>query len=131
MLLDDMAAKGVEAVQEPLDITSITHEQYEELCADHMRSCGYDVRLTKASGDQGVDVIATKAGMTVVIQCKLYSSPVGNKAVQEVYSGKKFLAADVAVVVSNNEFTDSAKQLAHTVNVLLLHHSQLKTQFGE
>ncbi len=133
-LLDKMEALGVavpQATQVSLDVTSMTPEQYEELCADHMRTCGYAVRLTKASGDQGVDVIATKGNVTVVIQCKLHSSPVGNKAVQEVYAGKKFIGADIAAVVSNNEFTPAAKQLAHTVNVLLLHHSQLKTYFGQ
>jgi len=104
--------------------------QYEELCAEVMRLMGYDVRLTKASGDQGVDVVARKGAVTIAMQCKLYTSPVGNKAVQEVYAGKKFIEADLAVVVSNQEFTGSARQLAQALNVFLLHHSQLQDAFG-
>lgn len=112
-------------------IESLNPQQYEELCAEEMRLLGYEVRTTKASGDQGVDVIARKGAVTVVLQCKMYSSPVGNKAVQEVYAGKKFNDADVAAVVSNHEFTEAARQLAQALNVLLLHHSQLRAFFGE
>jgi len=112
-------------------LESHSPQQYEELCAQEMRIVGYDASLTKASGDQGVDVIARKGAVTVVLQCKMYSLPVGNKAVQEIYAGKKFLEADLAAVVSNQEFTESARQLAQALDVLLLHHSQLRSFFGE
>jgi HJR/Mrr/RecB family endonuclease len=64
--------------------------------------------------------------LSIAIQCKHYSQPVGNKAVQEVYSGKDFYNTDIAVVVTNNEFTKSAKELASSLDVLLIHHSELK-----
>lgn len=78
-----------------------------------------------ASGDQGIDVIAEKSGTKVVIQCKLYSSNVGNSAVQEIIAGQIFENADFAAVVSNVDFTKSARQLASSSRVFLIHHEQL------
>jgi Restriction endonuclease len=76
-------------------------------------------------GTKGVDVIARKDGISVAIQCKRYSNPVGNKAVQEVFAGKGYVGADIGVVVSNTTFTPQAKELASNLGVLLLHHDEL------
>src|ERR1700730_11505635 len=64
--------------------------------------------------DQGVDVVAEKNGIRLVLQCKLYSRPVGNKAVQEAAAARAHEAADYGVVVSNNRYTQDAQQLAST-----------------
>jgi HJR/Mrr/RecB family endonuclease len=73
-----------------------------------------------------VDVVAEKGGRRIVIQCKLYSQPVGNSAVQEVAAARAHERADYAAVVSNNTYTPAAKQLAASNGVLLLHHSDLQ-----
>ena len=100
---------------------------YERFCADLLSLAGWKTRVTKASGDQGVDIEASKNGIRVVFQCKKYSTPVGNGAVQEVLSGKAFYRADVGVVVSNASFTPSAKQLARSAQIRLVHHDELLT----
>lgn len=107
------------------DAEKVTPREYEAMCADILRDAGWEARLTKGSGDQGVDIVAQKNGKNVVLQCKRYSYPVGNSAVQEVLAGKSFYKADVAVVVSNQTFTPSAKELAQSSGVLLLHHEML------
>lgn len=99
---------------------------FEKQCANILKECGWDARATQKSSDQGVDVIATKNGKIVAIQCKLYSKPVGNKAVQEVNTGKLYYKADYAAVVSNNTYTASAQQLARNCGVLLLFYDDLK-----
>ena len=43
--------------------------------------------MTNATGDLGLDVIAEKQGLRYGIQCKYYSYPVGNIAVQVAYAG--------------------------------------------
>jgi restriction system protein len=98
---------------------------YEQMVADSLTDLGWVTRLTKASGDQGIDVIAEMRGKRVVIQCKRYASPIGNSAVQEAFAGKSFEDADYAAVVTNAEFTRSARQLADTTQVILLHHDEL------
>jgi HJR/Mrr/RecB family endonuclease len=99
--------------------------EYEQMVADSLTDLGWQTRLTKASGDQGIDVIAEMRGKRVVIQCKRYASSIGNSAVQEAFAGKSFESAEYAAVVSNAEFTRSARQLADTTQVMLLHHDEL------
>ena len=104
---------------------AMSPKQYEEYCAERLRSGGWQATTTKSSGDQGIDILAEREGVIAVFQCKLVSSPVGNKAVQEALGGKAFANADVAFVVSNAQFTESAQQLASVSGVRLLHHSEL------
>lgn len=108
------------------DFDTLDPIEYEMFCVHILTSIGWSARITKASGDQGVDIIAEKGTLKAVVQCKQYSNPVGNKAVQEVFAGKQHELADIAAVVTNSRFTKSAEELAHTCNVILLHHSQLR-----
>lgn len=105
--------------------SEISPIEYEQLVANVLQENGWNTRLTAATGDQGIDVIAEKQGVKVVIQCKLYSSPVGNAAVQEAIAGKSFERADFAAVVTNAGFTRAARQLASSSGAFLLHHDQL------
>lgn len=107
------------------DINEMTPLEFERYCADILSAHGWDARITKASGDQGIDVIATYGDTKAVFQCKKYSQPVGNKAVQEVSAGKQFEGASIAAVVSNASYTQSAQQLASTLGIYLLHYSEL------
>lgn len=99
--------------------------EFELKCAEVLQSCGWQAHATQASGDQGVDVVAEKDNKKIVLQCKLYSKPVGNKAVQEVFSGKGYYNADYAGVVSNMPYTAAARQLAHKCGVILLDFEDL------
>lgn len=103
-----------------------TPTDYEHFCAEQLRFVGWEARTTKGSGDQGTDIIAEKDNIRLVVQCKLYTSPVGNKAVQEISAARLHERANLAAVVTNNRYTPAAQQLAHTNNVMLLHHSELK-----
>lgn len=93
---------------------------FEHWTAESLEKFGWTARVTKASADNGVDVVAVKEGLSVAVQCKLYKGSVGNKAVQEVYSGMKHMQLDRAVVISTGRYTKAAKNLAATTGVLLL-----------
>lgn len=110
---------------QPINIDLINPVQYEHHCAALLSNSGWNTRVTQASGDQGIDVIATYGNVKAVLQCKKYSQPVGNAAVQEIIAGKQFEQAHIAAVVSNATYTASAKQLANATNVYLLHHDEL------
>jgi len=107
-------------------VTELTPIEFEQACAAILEKAGWKATQTKASGDQGADIVAEKPGLKVVIQCKLYSKPVGNKAVQEVHAAKGIYRAKHAVVVSNQDFTTSAKEAAAALDVLLLHDYNLQ-----
>ncbi len=104
---------------------TMTPREFEAFCARQLEDAGWTASLTALTGDQGVDVIAVKGNVRIVLQCKQYSHPVGNKAVQEVVAAKGHEDADIAVVVSNASYTKSAQALARTNGVYLCHFSQL------
>jgi restriction system protein len=110
-----------------IDVDSLDPIQFEHYCAEILRNVGWEVRVTKASGDQGVDIIAMRNGLKAVFQCKKYSRPIGNDAVQQVIAGQKFEDAHFAAVVTNNTYTPSARQLASIANVALLHYTDLES----
>lgn len=95
-------------------------QDFEHWVAAQLNNAGWTATVTQASGDDGVDVIAERDGVSVAVQCKRYAGSVGNKAVQEVYSGMKHLQLDRAVVISTGQYTKAAQNLASTTGVLLL-----------
>ena len=93
---------------------------FEFWCADVLRKNGFsDVEVTPGSGDQGVDILAKKSGIKYAIQCKCYSSNLGNEPVQEVNTGKTIYHCHVGAVMTNRYFTAGAKQAADATGVLL------------
>jgi restriction system protein len=125
-LIEDRVAARADQIENSLQPTKIDDPvQFERWCANILGKHGWHTTATKSSGDQGADVIAEKAGRRVVLQCKLYSNPVGNKAVQEAFSAERHYRAHASAVVSNAEFTPSARDLARSTGVLLLTPSDL------
>lgn len=111
-------------------IEGLTPTDFEEWCRAKLEQLGWDARLTRGGGDQGADVVAVKGQKTVVLQCKLYTGAVGNKAVQEVFASARHYGATSAAVVTNASFTKSARELAASTGVFLLQHSELDQLAG-
>lgn len=108
-------------------IDHMAGRDFEKLCAMLLKQNGFDdAVVTSGSGDHGVDVIATKGGMRFAIQCKCYSSNLGNSPVQEVYAGKSMYDCTVAAVMTNQYFTDGAKVLADRNDVFLWDRDEIK-----
>ena len=96
-------------------------QKYEKKVAGYLRRHGYhNVRITKTSGDYGVDIIARKGFHRYAVQCKYYSKPVGVGAVQQVVGGMAYYDCDRAIVVTNNRFTRQAGELAGMNDVTLI-----------
>ena len=94
--------------------------EFEHWTASELSRQGWQVQVSQASGDQGVDVMAKRDGCSVAVQCKRYSKPIGNKAVQEIFAAKQFSFADHACVIGTGGFTRSARELAGATEVLLI-----------
>lgn len=104
-------------ISSPLPTSGIDFEYW---VADRLREYGWEATVSQGSGDQGIDVVATKESMRVAIQCKLYEGSVGNKAVQETIAGMSFYDLHQGAVVSTGKFTRSARELAQKNKILLL-----------
>lgn len=105
---------------------NLTPREYELRCAEELENYGWLAHVTPATRDQGADVIARMNDHKVVLQCKYLASTVPNKAVQEVYAARDYNNANFGAVVSNAQYSDSARQLASKLKIGLLHHDDLK-----
>ena len=94
--------------------------EFEYYCADLLSANGFDnVKVTRSSGDYGIDILAEKDGVTYAIQCKRYTGLVGVKAVQEAYAGRDYYDRMVGAVLTNQYFTKPAVQAARKLKILL------------
>lgn len=106
---------------------TMSGEKFEDYVKEVLKKNGYKkVRLTKASGDYGVDILAEYKGVTYAFQCKLYAKPVGVAAIQQAYAGCEYYGCDEAVVVTNNTFTKAAVNLSMSNGVILWDGDKLK-----
>lgn len=113
---------------DPGNLPSNGHD-FERWVAEALNKFGWDTHVTAGSGDQGIDVIATRGRYTLGLQCKLYGSPVGNKAVQEAYAGKSYYGVDAVGVLTNTTFTSSARDIAVKTGVWLLSQHDIPNLF--
>lgn len=102
------------------DFTAMNGEGFEAFLMDLLTRLGYQASGTKATGDQGADIIASKAGRIIVIQAKNYVNAVGNFAVQEVAAAVQFYCGHEGWVITNSTFTPAAKELAQRTGVRLI-----------
>lgn len=94
--------------------------EFEYACADILRKNGFDnVEVTRGSGDFGVDIIARKGNLNYAIQCKCYNHKLNNAPIQEVVAGMSAYNCNAAAVMTNQYFTEPAKELARINNVEL------------
>ncbi|MCC6499462.1 MAG: restriction endonuclease [Anaerolineales bacterium] len=107
------------------DIDLMDGQEFEKFAAELFSKMGFETKITKATGDQGIDIIASKNGDNIGIQAKCYSSTVGNGAIQEAVAGKNYYRLDKAMVITNNFFTDSARQLAEANSIILWDRNNL------
>lgn len=99
---------------------------FEYFCSELLKKNGfYNVEVTQGSGDHGIDILAEKDAITYAIQCKCYSSNIGNAAVQQAHTGKSLYHKDIAVVLTNRYFTPQAKEEANALGVKLWDRDKL------
>jgi restriction system protein len=108
-----------------LEIDHMPGRTFEEYLQVLLKMRGYSVVLTPASGDYGADLVLTANGKKIVVQAKRYKKKVGVKAVQEVVSAKGHYLADECWVITNSYFTEQAKKLAQSNQVILIDRKKL------
>lgn len=116
----------------PEEFDLMEGHDFEYYCAELLKRSGFqEVEVTKGSGDYGVDILASKDGVTYAIQCKCYTAPVGVKAVQEAYAGRDYYDRMVGAVLTNQYFTQPAVEAAEKLKILLWDRSYLEDMLEE
>lgn len=113
------------------DIDLMSGSEFENFISDLFKKMGYTTRVTKSSGDQGIDVLASKNDYIVAIQAKCYSGIVGNHAIMEAVAGMRYYKANKCMVITNSSFTKSAQELAKANEVELWDRQVLKEKIDE
>ncbi len=106
-------------------VDEMSGPEFEHYIGDLFACLGFDVEVTKGSGDYGVDVICEKGGERIAIQAKRHSQKVNLKAVQEVVAGMKIHRCNKSMVVTTSYFSPSALRLASHNNCELVNRDQL------
>lgn len=116
---------------ELLNIDLMEGHDFESWCASLLLKIGFQkADVTPASGDDGVDIIAVKDDIRYAIQCKRYSSDLGNTPIQEVYTGKSIYNCHVGAVMTNQYFTSGGKRAAEATGTLLWDRDWLRSQLS-
>ena len=99
---------------------------FEAFVAELWERMGWQTEVSDAARDRGVDVIARKSmpyEQTTLIQAKRYgpNTTVGSPEVQQYASLKdQYNGVDKVAIVTTNEFTGQARELAGKLNVKLI-----------
>jgi restriction system protein len=121
---------GRRAASDMAAIDEMSGVEFEGFVAAQLRTSGWAVEHTAGSGDYGVDLIATRDGTRMAVQCKRQGKPVGVAAVQQVVAGAAHHRCQQTVVVTNRAFTTAARQLAGTHRCRLVGREQLHIWTG-
>ena len=89
------------------------------------RTMGYGVSRTPTSGDQGVDLVLRKNGVTTVVQCKAHKNGVGPAVVRELYGSMTALRADNAILACTGGFTKGVHKFVEGKPIRLLDASAI------
>lgn len=116
----------------PGDMDLMEGHEFEFFCAELLKKQGFlEVEVTKGSRDYGVDILASKDGVTYAIQCKCYTTPIGVKAIQEAYAGRDYYDCMVGAVMTNQYFTTPAVEVAKKLKILLWDRGYLDSVIEE
>ena len=110
-------------------VDKLSGRAFEEYLSVQFKHLGYRVKSTGASYDFGADLILKKHGEKIVVQAKRYDRSVGISAVQEAAAAIAYYEADKAMVVSNRNFTKSARDLARQNEVELWGREEIEKKF--
>ena len=108
------------------DIDAISGFDFEEVLVYIFKYFGYKTKLTKKSGDYGVDLFAMERKIKYCIQAKLYyNHSVGSNAIQQINTAKNYFNSDFAVVVTNAKYSKQALDMANKLKVILIDRTDL------
>lgn len=106
-------------------IDAMAGVEFEHYVAAVLRGTGYTVEMTKATGDFGVDLIATRDGVRTAVQCKRQARAVNGSAIQQVVAGAAVHDCSATMVVSNHRYTRAAALLAEVHGCVLVDRTRL------
>jgi hypothetical protein len=94
--------------------------EFERELGGLYRELGYDVKTTPVTGDQGIDLILKKNGLTTIVQCKSHQQPVGPAIAREIYGALVSSGADNAILACTSGFTSGVLEFVKDKPIALV-----------
>lgn len=113
-----------------VSINSMNGVEFEVLTKTLLEKMGFDVEMTKTTGDGGIDLIAySKEAFfrgKYIIQCKRWSSTVGEPPARDLYGVVMSENANKGILITNSSFTNSAISFAKDKPIELIDGQMLQ-----
>ena len=99
--------------------------EFEIFLVNLFEKLGYSTTVTNRSKDYGCDMMLQRGDYRIAVQAKRSESELNFTSVQRVLGSLKKYNAQMSIVVTNNKFISSAKQLAKIKDVVLIDRKKL------
>jgi hypothetical protein len=113
------------------NIDSMNGIEFEHYLQQLLTHQGFSVHITQASGDLGVDLIASRNGEKIAIQAKRYNTKVSRRAISDAVAGMHHYGCNKAMVITNNYFSPGAVMLAGSTRCILVDRDTLAKWVNE
>jgi hypothetical protein len=110
------------------DLSSLDNtsgREFELFVIDLFKKLGYSSTVTNRSKDYGCSIMFQQCEYRIAVQTKRSESELTFTSVQRVLDSLKKYDAQLAIVITNNKFISSAKQLAKIKDVILIDRKKL------
>ena len=128
--VEDMQERKFKGIQ-IANVDSMTGIEFEQYLQRLLTNQGYDVGMTAASGDLGVDLIASRDGDKIAVQAKRYSTNVSRRAISDAVAGMYHYGCNKAMVITNSYFSPGAVILAEATECILIDRDTLAKWVNE
>lgn len=98
----------------------LTGKAFEKEMAILFKNNGFEVILTPAVADGGIDIILRKNKKRIIVQCKAHKNPVAIATAREVYGALLHSKANEAFLVSISGFTSGVKKFVKNKPIKLM-----------
>jgi restriction system protein len=102
-------------------LSTLTPEGFEEFVAEVFEAMGYEVECVGGSGDEGVDLKVTKAGLIGIVQCKYFAKGViGSPELQKFLGTIHHTRSHKGFFVTTRTFTLAPEKFVATHPIELI-----------
>ena len=106
-------------------LDNTTGREFEIFLVNLFEKLGYSTTVTNRSKDYGCDLMLQRGDYRIAVQAKRSEFELNFTSVQRVLGSLKKYNAQMSIVVTNNKFISSAKQLAKIKDVVLIDRKKL------
>ncbi|ARK31813.1 restriction endonuclease [Halalkalibacter krulwichiae] len=108
-----------------MNIDEISDQEFQQLLVPIFQNQGYSVNKMKETYKSKADLILRRKGEKAIVFLKRQANNVGSTVIKDAISCKPTYQASKVIVVSNRQFTKSAKLEARANKVILIDRDSL------